>query len=278
VTPSLDIVIVSFNTRADLAACLASLQATPPSRTSHVIVVDNGSTDGSVEAVRRGWPGVQVLALDRNAGFAAANNVGLRAATAPLTLLLNSDTIVPDGAIDALVARLEATGAVAAGPALVDSQGRPEVSFGRMLSPWSEVVQLVRTRLASRDGTLARRYVARLVSKERIVDWASGACLLVRREAALAAGLFDERFFMYEEDVDFCAALRSRRGRILFTPGVRVVHLRGRSVRAAGQAPTGHYDRSHLAFYEKHAPGWVPVLRLWQRLRRRKGTGLASAS
>ncbi len=267
--PDLDIVIVSFNTRDDLLACLASLRAHPPSRPARITVVDNGSGDGSADAVRAACPDVRVLALERNAGFAAANNAALREGTAPLALLLNSDTLVPAGALDRLVERLEATGAAAAGPRLVDGNGRPEVSFGPMLSPLSELVQLVRTRLAAGDGAWARRCTARHLARERTVDWVSGACLLVRREAALAAGLLDERFFLYEEDVDFCAALRARGGRILFTPLAEVVHLRGRSLGSSPGTRTALYDRSHLAFYEKHAPGWAPLLGLWLRLRGR---------
>jgi GT2 family glycosyltransferase len=110
-----------------------------------------------------------------------------------------------------------------------------------------------------------RAKTAALVSRERTVDWVSGACLLVRRQAALDAGLLDERYFMYEEDVDFCAALRARGGTVLFTPESEVVHLRGRSVRQAGAAASPHYQRSHLAFYRKHHPLWAPVLRLWLR-------------
>jgi GT2 family glycosyltransferase len=101
------------------------------------------------------------------------------------------------------------------------------------------------------------------------VDWVSGACLLVHRESAMAVGGFDERYFLYEEDVDLCAALRAKGGVILFTPQTQVVHLRGRSVRQSpgGTGRSSHYDRSHLAFYEKHAPHWVPWLRRWQRWR-----------
>jgi GT2 family glycosyltransferase len=263
-----DIVIVSHNTRDDVLACLASIFAAPPPGLASVFVVDNASADGSVEAVRSRWPAVDVIALDRNVGFGAANNLAMRRARAPLLLLLNSDTIVRPGSLDTLVARLEATGAVAAGPRLVDAQGRPEISFGRMISPFGELVQRRRVRRAARDTPAARRSVARLLSRERDVDWVSGACLLVRRDAALAAGLFDERFFMYEEDVDFCAALRARGGRVLYTPQAEIVHLRGRSVAKAAAGPS-HYDRSHIAFYEKHAPGWAPLLRLWLRLRGR---------
>jgi GT2 family glycosyltransferase len=149
----------------------------------------------------------------------------------------------------------------------VDGQGRPEISFGRMLSPFSELAQRPGGRLAASDSRLARRAVARHLGRERDVDWVTGACLLLLREAAARAGFFDERFFMYEEDVDLCAALRAAGGRILVTPRVQVVHRRGRAVARAGPAAASHYDRSHLAFYEKHAPLWTQWLRVWLRLR-----------
>ncbi|MEO8070187.1 MAG: glycosyltransferase family 2 protein [Acidobacteriota bacterium] len=275
-TPTLDVVIVSYNTRDDLDACLASVWAHPPAGLGTIFVVDNASHDGSPAHVRDRWPQVRLVALDQNAGFGAANNLALRASTATRVLLLNSDTVVPPKAIDRLVERLAATGAVAAGPQLVDSRGRPEISFGAMLSPWAELAQAVRVRLAAARHQLARAYVKRWVGAEREVDWVSGACLLVDRAAAVAAGLFDERYFMYEEDVDFCAALRARGGRIIFTPLATVTHYRGRSAAGASGAGGGgarparqHYDRSHVAFYEKHAPHWAPLLRLALRLRGR---------
>ncbi len=265
----IDIVIVSFNTREDLVACLESLEANRPARLNHTIVVDNASTDGSVQAVRSRFRGVEMIAMDRNLGFGAANNVALKRPGAPLVLLLNSDTIVPGGAIDRLADRLVETGAVAAGPRLIDDRGRPEISFGPMLSPVAELRQKTWQRLAGSDTDFARSAVARYVGREREVDWVTGACLLVRRDAAQAAGYFDERYFMYEEDVDFCAALRARGGRILFTPRADVIHRRGRSVGRAGSPAASHYDRSHLAFYEKHRPRWAPWLRQWLRIRGR---------
>ena len=98
------------------------------------------------------------------------------------------------------------------------------------------------------------------------VDWVSGACLLVRRADAESAGLLDERYFMYCEDVDFCAAIRSRGGRVYFTPSTEVIHLRGRSARVDRQATNAAYRKSHLAFYEKHHPAWASVLRLYLTL------------
>ena len=270
-TPSVDIIIVSYNTREDLAACLTSITEAWPACAAQVIVVDNASTDDSVAMVQQRWPAVRTMALPKNLGFGAANNVALRESRAPYALLLNSDTVVPRGAIDTLLARLEARGAAAAGPRLVDGSGRPEVSFGSMLTPWAEFTQRRRVRMAASTGDAqARQYVDRLLAEEQLVDWVSGACLLLRRADAEAVGFFDERYFMYEEDVDLCAAIRNRGGKVLFTPAASITHLRGRSMTGtAGPASSGHYDRSHVLFYEKHAPGWAPWLRLWLRLRGR---------
>jgi len=267
----IEIIIVNRNTRAELIACLQSLHDDWPAALERIVVVDNASTDGSADAVRAQWPSVTVTALGDNRGFGAANNIALRGARTEFVLFLNSDTVVPPGSLDVLFDRLNASGAVAAGPQLADATGRLEVSFGPMLAPMAELIQRLRTRLAGRDGRLARWYIGHLLSRERLVDWVSGACLLVRREAALAAGGFDERFFLYEEDVDFCATLRAQGGTILFTPQARVVHLRGRAVSrlAAAASTPSHYDRSHVAFYEKHAPGWAPWLKRWLRWRGR---------
>jgi N-acetylglucosaminyl-diphospho-decaprenol L-rhamnosyltransferase len=268
-TPSLDIVIVNHNTADELVACLNSVFGAPPDGLRRVWVVDNASTDDSRARVNAEFPEAVLLALPVNAGFAAANNRAIEQSDADLVLLLNSDTIVPAGAIDMLVARQAATGAVAAGPKLVDGRGRPEVSFGPMLSPWTEWRQRRLVRLAASDRPEDQAAIDRLVADERFVDWVSGACLLVRRADAVAAGLLDERYFLYEEDVDFCAALRARGGRVVFTPAATIQHLRGRSVAKAGATRSPHYDRSHLLFYRKHLPAWAWLLTLGLRVRGR---------
>jgi GT2 family glycosyltransferase len=268
-TPAADVIIVSYNTRLDLEACLRSLAGLQPGEIARIVVVDNGSTDGSVEAVRKHWPEVELVPLGHNAGFGAANNIGFARCTSPLVLLLNPDTVVAAGAVATVAGRLRASGAVAAGPRLVDREGRPEVSFGPMLSPFGEARQWWRQRRSRSTSPRAIRATRRLLSRERFVDWVTAACCLVDRQAAAEVGLFDERYFLYEEDVDFCAALRARGGRILFTPAAEVVHARGRAAVGARTSARRHYDRSHLLFYEKHCPRWAPALRLWQRLRRR---------
>jgi GT2 family glycosyltransferase len=252
----LAIVIVSFNARSDLERCLGSLAARPPAISHEVIVVDNASADGSADAAREA--GARVIVLDRNAGFAAANNAGIRSSRGELILLLNSDTIVSAGAIDALAARLRAVPAAAVvGPRLVDSEGRPELSFGRMISPLNEYRQKHR----------ARDWIERETAREQFADWVSGACLLVYRADAERAGLMDERFFLYTEDVDFCHAIRKGGRKILFTPSAAVTHLRGRSRASAPEASRRRYRESQLAFYEKHHPAWAPVLRLYLRVK-----------
>lgn len=267
--PSLTIVIVNYNARGHLEACLQSLASAPPAIPHEVVVVDNASTDGSAAAVRALWPRVMVIEQQVNAGFAAGNNAGIRATRSDLVLLLNNDTIVPPGAIDALVGRLLAhPEAAVAGPRLVDADGRVELSFGPMISPLGEVRQKLTMALHARRVALVSKWVERATSRERQVDWVSGACLLVRRGAAEKAGLLDERFFLYTEDVDFCAAIRAQGGLVLFTPDAEIVHLRGRSRATAPAAMNAAYRRSHLAFYEKHHRRWAPLLRLYLRLKR----------
>jgi GT2 family glycosyltransferase len=253
----LSVIIVSYNVRADLVRCLESLRAAPPRPAHEIIVVDNGSIDGSVDAARR-IDDVRVIETGANLGFARASNIGIRESRGAALLLLNSDTVVPPGALDHLLGEFDRDSAVAVvGPRLIDGDGRAELSFGRMIGPLNELRQ---KRLARSDAVDA------LTRRRQYPDWVSGACLLVRRADAEAVGGLDERFFMYTEDVDFCAAIRARGRRVLFTPDVEVVHLRGRSAAAAPAATREHYRRSQIAFYEKHHPLWAPLLKLYVRM------------
>jgi GT2 family glycosyltransferase len=183
-------------------------------------------------------------------------------------LLLNSDTVVPAGSIDALIRVLDLRPDVAVvGPRLVDGDGRVELSFGRMLTPLNELRQKRLVRRLRGDDAAAAGSVEAMTRQVQSPDWVTGACLLVRRADAEAVGLLDERFFMYTEDVDFCAAIRGRGRHILFTPAVEIVHLRGRSGASAPAATRAAYRQSHVAFYEKHRPLFAPLLRLYHRFR-----------
>ena len=264
----LAIVIVSFNARADLEACLAGLADHPPSTPHEIVVVDNASTDGSSAAVRARWPTVTVTDAGDNLGFARATNLGIRATASRFLLLLNPDTLPPPRAIDRLVGLLlSRTDVAVVGPRLVDTDGALEVSFGSMISPVAELWQKCLVRGHAGRLPLLADLVERRARTERLVDWVSGACLLVRRPDAEAAGLLDERFFLYGEDVDFCAAVRGLGRHVLYTPAVEVVHHRGRSGQSAPASTAAAYRRSQLAFYQKHHPAWHPVLRAYLRVR-----------
>ena len=176
-------------------------------------------------------------------GSPRANNLGIRATAGDLVLLLNSDTVVPPGAIDALVADLLAhPEAAVAGPRLVDGPGRAEMSFGRMMTRGRAAPEDPRAALRCAGSPWPRGWSSAAWLRRAVVDWVSGACLLVRRADAEAVGLLDERFFLYTEDVDFCAAHpRARGGQVRFTPAAEVVHLRGRS---RGARPARRLERT----------------------------------
>jgi N-acetylglucosaminyl-diphospho-decaprenol L-rhamnosyltransferase len=266
----LSIVVVTYNSIEHIHACLAALARHPPRLDHEIVVVDNASSDGTGTAVRQRWPAVRVIDAGANTGFARASNLGIRQSSGDLILLLNPDTEVRPGAVDTLAAALESDrDAAVSGPRLVDTHGRPELSFGAMMGPLAELRQKALVQGSQRGVPGIRGWVDRLTRQSRAVDWVSGACLLVRRSDAEAVGLLDERYFMYAEDVDFCAAIRARGRKVVFTPAAEVVHARGRSVTSVAEATRAAYRRSQLAFYAKHHPRWLPLLRAYLKFRGR---------
>jgi GT2 family glycosyltransferase len=258
------VVIVSFNTRPHLLRCLASLEAhvTLP---FEVVVVDNGSGDGSADTVRRAHPAARVIENGANLGFAAASNRGLREARAAYCLLLNPDAEVTAGAVETLAAVLDERADVGiVGPRTTGADGGPQLSFGPDLTPVSEWRQrrLVRALRERRPETV--REVETMSAREQEPVWVSGACLLARKAALDAVGGLDERFFLYEEDVDLCLRVRQAGWRILYTPRAVVMHHLGRSMETIPALSRLEYDRSHLRFYAKHrGPAANALLRLY---------------
>ncbi len=244
----LSVVVVSYNVAPLLRKCLESL-----SDADEIVVVDNASWDGSVHLVRDEFPSVRVIALDRNCGFSAAVNIGAGASTAPFILLLNPDAEVFPGAIDAMLRQMKGRpNAAAIGCRQVDEGGDFQLTVGPPPSLLLELVRMVlQRRLDGGDRRLGRG-LDRLLSRSRIVPWVSGSCLLVRREAFEAVGGFDERFFLFFEDIDFCLRLRKRGGRIYYIPSITVLHRRGRSAARDPGLAARAYRESQLWFWEKH--------------------------
>jgi len=268
--PRLAVVIVTYNSAADIGRCLDSIPAAARTTTHDVIVVDNASADGSAALVRERWPHVRVLDAGGNLGFARGNNLGIRATDSELVLLLNPDTVPANGAIDRLVAVLDDMPCLAVtGPRIVDDGGRVELSYGAMIGPLAELRQKLLTLGHARRWPLLAARVDRASGRASFPDWVSGACLLIRRADLVAAGLLDERYFLYTEDVDLCAAVRARGRLVRFSPEAEVVHVRGAS-RASAPGPAEQaYRHSQLAFYRKHHPGWAPVLAAYLKVRGR---------
>jgi GT2 family glycosyltransferase len=261
VPDELTIVIVSYNVRQELDACLRSLVGHTAPYPTEIVVVDNASRDGTPEMVRATWPSVRVIDAGGNLGFARANNIGIRATSGDFVLLLNPDTVVSPGAITALVRGLAMhPDAAAAGPRLLDADGLPELSFGWAIGPLGELRQKIVGDLYARRVPQVVRLVDRWSRQAGPREWVSGACLLLRRADLEAVGLLDERFFMYTEDVDLCLSLRKRGRLVYFVPESEVLHLRGRS---SGRNPDTERMRrlSQVAYYEKHHPRWVPLLK-----------------
>ncbi len=264
----LTIVIVSYNTRETLARCIAALHDSPPKVTHQIIVVDNDSHDGTVDLIRARWPSIQIIEMNFNAGFSTANNRAIHSSQSELVLLLNSDTLTTGNSIDELVSALDTNSDVAAvGPRLVNLHGQIELSFGRMISPWNETRQKLVTLGITKRIPFFINWLKKRTHAAHYPDWVSGACMLVRRTDGDAVGWFDERYFLYTEDVDFCAALRAFGRRVLFTPKAEVIHIGGQSGSSAPLATQDFYRKSHLAFYAKHHPRWHTPLRWVLRLR-----------
>jgi Predicted glycosyltransferases len=272
--PDLSIIIVSYRVREVLRGCLRSLYQEGGLRgltTPEVIVVDNASGDGTPEMVRADFPQVRLLALPENRGFSAGNNAGLDLATGRNVLLLNPDTLVPDGALAACVAFLDAqpedVGAMTCRVESTDGSLQWECSR-RLITPWSECCRaLLLDRVFKRSDLFNREPVVGWDRADtRKVECLLGAFMLIRRRALEAVGGLDEQFFLMYEDVDWCKRLRDAGFRAVFWPGARITHLGGQSWR---QDPIATYANTHASavlYFRKHHPRAVGTVRLVSRL------------
>ena len=217
------VVVVTLNALPWLERCLESV------RGYEVVVVDHGSTDGTLELVRSSFPEVRVIE-QANVGMGGGNNAGMRAAGGRYWFLLNPDAWVLDGGLDRLVAFADSHPAAAVvGPRLVNQDGTLQRSVRAEPTVWRLSTEYLGIRkLAPGSRALNPLYVGGFAHDEpRDADWLSGAALLVRREAADRVGLFDEAFFMFGEEVDWLTRFRRAGWRVLFFPGAEVVHVGG---------------------------------------------------
>ncbi|MBI4493200.1 MAG: glycosyltransferase family 2 protein [Chloroflexi bacterium] len=220
-----------------------------------VIVVDNGSTDGSGELVRAAFPQVRLVANTHNRGFAAGVNQGLALARGRYLLLLNSDARLEPGSLAALVACLDNHPRVAVvGPRLLNPDGTSQSSRRRFPTLATAFLEsTVLQRLWPAHPLLRRYYVLDRSDEEtQAVDWLVGACLLVRQAAVEQVGPMDERFFMYSEELDWCRRFKAAGWEVVYVPRARVVHECGKSSERDVLARHIHFNESKCRYVGKH--------------------------
>lgn len=250
------LITVTYNNEATIAYCLEAATTALQSLEHKITVVDNASMDGTVEKVRSSYPSVEVIALDENVGFGAANNIALQECNSPFALLLNPDTAIAAGAVTTLLETLKTHEDVAlVGPRMEYEDGSPQVSFGSFPGLISDFNQ---KRLVngckSRQGSAISR-VERALADLFSPDWVSGSCFLARHSAIREIGFFDTDFFLYLEDVDLCRRLRAYGWRVLVQPKARCVHVEGAS-HSDPASTRRHHRRSRLLYENKHGVRW----------------------
>jgi len=252
----LDVAIVSYRCEALLRDCLTSLRENPPSREMSVHVVDNASGDGTVDMVRREFPEMQVTELPQNTGFSVANNVAIRAGSAPYVLVLNPDTRITPGSLDSLLDLMESRPEIGmAGPRLELNDGSFDHAAKRSFpTPVSALAHFTGIGRRRESGALAAYRAPEVESGQ--VDAVNGAFMLTRRAALDQVGLFDEGFWMYMEDLDLCYRLAQAGWITWYDPDVTVMHVK------AGTSGTERSFRLNRAFhygmyrfYRKHYAG-----------------------
>lgn len=251
----LSIVIITRNTKDLLQSLLSSIEADLSLRPflREVIVVDNGSADGTDTMVADRFPAVSIIGNDENRGFAAAVNLGWRRSTGETVFLLNSDTRLIPGETTKMLAYMAAEQAIGIiGPQLVYEDLRPQRSFA--LTP-SLSLELLPRSLLERALPGKFRTKGRGLALPIDVESLIGAALLVRREVFDALDGFDERFFFYLEETDFCLRAGRRGYRVVFFPGASLIHLQGKTVKRTWVAGRIEYSISLYKFLKKYRSG-----------------------
>jgi len=270
----LAIVIVNYNTSTLLKRCLASIQASEGPYTIAVCVVDNHSSDDSVTMVRQDFPAVYVIASPENGGFAKANNLGLRhfgfdsdtAPTARYALLLNPDTELPSSSLATMIAFMDDTpDAGAAGPKLILPDGSLDLACRRSFpTPEVSLYRMIGLSKLFPGHPRFGRYNLTYLDPDQLaeVDSVVGAFMMVRAEAIQAAGLMDETYFMYGEDLDWALGIKQAGWKVFYNPAAIVYHVKRAASRHSGKAQVEFY-RAMQVFYQKHYASTTPFWLHW---------------
>lgn len=246
-------VVVNYESGDLLAACVASLRADDSAGAPEIVVVDNGSADGSVATLHAQDPHVTVIDPHDNLGYARAANLGIAATRAPVVAVLNPDTVIEPGSAAAILAAFAADETVAVvGPRILNPDGTTYPSARTDPGPGTAAGHALLGRVRPENRfTRAYRQLDADPDTARDVDWVSGAALWFRRSALDRVGGWDERFFMFLEDVDVCRSLTGAGGRVRYEPAARVVHVVGASRAGRPVSMSLAHHRSAYAYAKK---------------------------
>jgi GT2 family glycosyltransferase len=249
------VVVVSYNVCNELLRCLESVQAGSDDLAVEIIVVDNASGDGTAAAIDERFPAAKLVVNPVNQGFSAANNQGIRLARGAHVLFLNPDTVLAPQTLGALVDCLRVNPDVGVvGPRLCHGDGQLQPSRRHFPTPATALMESAVPQRWWPDHPLLRHYNVgeRPDNRTQDVDWLVGACLLARREVLDEVGGFDERFFMYSEELDWCRRVRLAGWHIRFVPTVEVMHFEGRSSEQNLTRRATDFNESKCRYFEKH--------------------------
>ncbi len=258
---SVSVVVVNYEAGSHLLRCLAALRAEGP---RELVVVDNGSSDGSMAPVRAGIPEAIVVEPGANLGYGSAANRGVRLTTAPYVFVANADLEVGPGTLATLAAVLDRDpGCAVVGPLLRTSDGDRYPSARRFPSLPDAAGHAV-LGIVAPNNRFTRAYQRSDLDAPgtavRYVDWVSGACFLARRAAFDDVDGFDEAYFMYSEDVDLCWRLHRRGWRVAYAPAAEVVHAQGVSTDRHPYRMIVEHHRSLWRFARRSQQGWRRLL------------------
>jgi GT2 family glycosyltransferase len=247
----LSVIIVSWNTAGLLENCLASILANPPTSAFEIWVVDNASTDESPRMVREKFPQVQLIENRENVGFARANNQAIERCAGKYVLLLNPDTLVASGALQALVEFMDKTpDAGAAGARILNPDGSLQISSHPRPTLAREFWRMFY--LDALSPYAAYPLDKWETNQPQEVDILGGACLTLRKEALDQVGFLDEDYFMYSEEVDLCHRIQRGGWHLYWVPLAEVVHFGGQSTQQAPTAMFLNLYHSKIIYFRKH--------------------------
>ena len=260
----LSVVIVNYNVKHFAEQCLRSVIAAQGDISVEIFVVDNASSDNSLEYLRPLFPSVTFIANTENLGFARANNPALRLACGRYLMILNPDTLVGEGALKALIDYMDShPRAGAAGPKFLNRYGQFDKSSKRGLpTPWVAFCRISGLSALFPRSPLFSRYDLLYIDEDvsTTVDVLGGACMIVRREAFEQVGGLDETFFMFGEDIDWSYRIKLAGWEVHYAPVAKIVHFKGESTRRSGiDRERAFYGAMHL-FLEKHFRSRYPFL------------------